>query len=110
MLEEKTVDRVEAAEVSAGPSSAPRFEASFPISARWSVERLLGLTKDQTVELWRSLPAVSLDELQGHFMGLVPNHGDPVKQASTTDFMYNHHSVRGYWLGKAYRKTGENEG
>jgi hypothetical protein len=91
-------------------ASAAPAQASFPITKRWSVESLLGLTKQQTVDLWSTLPAVSLEELQGHFMGLVPNHGDAAVQASTQEFMYNHESQRGYWLGKAYRKTGENVG
>ena len=50
-------------------------------------------------------PAVEMSELNGHYLGLVPNAGDPERRASTDDFMYNENSERGYWLGKAYQPT-----
>jgi hypothetical protein len=94
-------------------ASAQRPEASaysFPITATWSMEALLALSRQEIVDLWKSLPAATLDELQGHFMGLVPNGGDPERQLGTSKFMYDENSEKGYWLGKAYRKKGPNEG
>jgi hypothetical protein len=109
MLEEKVRSSVETTQENA--SAAKRhFEAAFPITPNWSVERLLSMTKEETIELWSTLPAVSLEELQGHFMGIIPNYGDPERQAAATAYMYDENSVRGYWLGKAYRQTGPNEG
>lgn len=109
MLEEKTRDSAVAGEANLAEVKA-RSEAAFPITPNWSVERLLSMTKEETIELWKTLPAVSLEELQGHFTGIIPNCGDPQRQAAATEYMYDENSVRGYWLGKAYRKTGPNEG
>jgi hypothetical protein len=93
--------------------SSPELDTgpgSFPINGHWALEQLLALSRDDVIELWRSAPEVSLDELQGHFMGVIPNAGDSKRQRDTGDFMYNEHSRQGYWLGKAFRKTGPNEG
>lgn len=84
--------------------------ASYPITASYSLEQILAMTRDEVLKLWGTLTAVSLEELQGHFMGLVPNGGDPERQAQTAEFMYNENSERGHWCGKAYLKTGENQG
>jgi len=43
-------------------------------------------------------------------MGLVPNGGEPQRQADTGGFMYDETSPRGFWLGKAFRRTGPNAG
>jgi hypothetical protein len=85
-------------------------EASYPVTSNWSIEQLLALTRDEVVEIWGKLPSATLEELQGHFMGVIPNAGDSERQAGTAEFMYNEYSERGYWLGKAYRKIGPNEG
>ena len=85
-------------------------QASYPITPRYSLEQLLAMGGQEIIETWGALPAASLDELQGHFMGLVPNGDDPKRQAETGGRMYNENSVKGFWLGKAYRKTGDNEG
>ncbi|MEI6723823.1 MAG: hypothetical protein WCO67_23930 [Betaproteobacteria bacterium] len=104
-----------AAAASAVPSEnggqAPVRElGSFPISSHWTMERLLKLSHPQIIALWRDLPAATLEELQGHFTGITPNAGDAERQARIAGNMYNEDSERGYWLGKAYRKTGANEG
>ena len=85
-------------------------EASYPITSNWSIEQLLALSRDDVIEMWGNLPAATLTELQGHFMGLVPNAGHRDSQTATSAFMYDENSERGYWLGKAYRQTGPNEG
>lgn len=84
--------------------------ASFPITANYSMERLLAMSREEVISLWGTLPAVSLEELQGHFTGLVPNAGDPERQAQIAASMYDENSEKGYWCGKAYRKTGVNQG
>ena len=78
---------------------------SLPLShsGTWSMEQLLALDHDAVLALWKTLPAVPMAELDGHYQGLVPNGGDLDRQASTADFMYNESSARGYWLGKAYK-------
>lgn len=110
MLEERTRESNPSAVAQASSPVPARHEAAFPLTPNWSVERLLTMTKEEVIALWATLPAVSLDELQGHFTGIIPNPGNPERQASTFDYMYDENSVRGYWLGKAYRKTGDNEG
>lgn len=92
------------------PKSASSVDASMPISKNWSLERILSLNRDQIVELWKTLPPVSMAEMNGHYMGLVPNAGDKTRQASTSDFMYDENLNQGYWLGKAYKQIGPNNG
>ena len=90
----------------------PSEDASFPLSAKgaWTMERLLALDHESTVALWKTLPAAGMAELDGHYQGIVPNAGDHERQVRTSGFMYNEDSVRGYWLGKAYRALTETEG
>ena len=95
------------AETDTGEKSAPR---SFPITETWSVEKLLALTKDEVVALWKTLDPPDFKELDGHYMGLIPNAGDTAVQKGTGDFMYNENSDIGYWLGKAYKPTSATEG
>jgi hypothetical protein len=85
-------------------------DASIPLSPHWTIEKILSMSHDETMALWKTLPPVPLQELHGHYMGLVPNAGDPKRQAGMADYMYNEKSVRGYWLGKVYRQNGENAG
>ncbi len=86
-------------------------EQSFPVTENWSVEGLLAMSRQDVLDLWRDAPGASLQDMQGHFMGLIPNAGDSKQQRETGVFMYNEVSPNGgYWLGKAFTKTGENEG
>ncbi len=95
----------------AAPRSVENVEASsYPITETWSVEKLLALSRDEIVALWKGLDPPEFTELDGHYMGLVPNAGDPVTQKATGSFMYNENSLIGYWLGKAYKPTTATEG
>jgi hypothetical protein len=87
-----------------------RADGSIPLSAHWTLERLLAMSHEDTMALWKTLPPVPVKELHGHYTGLVPNAGDPKRQAGMADYMYSETSVRGYWLGKVYKQTGENAG
>ena len=93
-------------------ADAPPEGGSFPLSAKgsWTMERLLALDHESTVALWKTLPAAEMAELNGHYQGIVPNAGDPERQARTSGFMYDEDSPRGYWLGKAYLPLTETEG
>ena len=86
--------------------------ASMPLSpsGEWSMEKILTLNRAQLFDIWKKLPAAPMRELDGHYMGLVPNAGKPSEQAQTTNFMYNEKSVRGYWLGKAYKAHSDKKG
>lgn len=85
-------------------------DGSMPVSKDWTLEQILAMNRDSILALWKTLPPIPLEELNGHYQGLVPNAGVKDRQARARDYMYNENSVRGYWLGKAYKKTGNNEG
>jgi len=78
---------------------------AFPITEKWSVEKLLSLTRDEVVALWKTLDPPPFTELNGHYMGIIPNAGDAATQKGTGNSMYNQNSDIGYWLGKAYKPT-----
>ena len=99
---------------SAGPPTAPfDFEklkgrpnlGQTPVgtSGQWSLEKLLALTQAEGIELWRTLPPASVQEMNGHYMGLGPDAMNVQYQKGYADYMFNEHSPRGYWLGKAFR-------
>ena len=79
-------------QVSAG--SLVTTQASYPITPRYSLEQLLAMGGQEIIDTWGALPAVSLDELQGHFMGLVPNGDDPKRQAETAARPLQRQSLR----------------
>ena len=74
-------------------------------TGEWTLERVLALSRVEIIELWKAAPAPEFTEFKGHYMGLVPNAGDEERRASTDAFMFDEHSERGYWLGKAYKPT-----
>jgi hypothetical protein len=92
------------------PEVAKARDSSRPVSKKWTLEQILAMSREQIIEVWKSLRPAPLKELNGHYMGLVPNAGDKTRQASTTNYMSNENSPRGYWLGKAYKQTMENKG
>ena len=71
-------------------------------SGQWTLEKLLSLTQAEQEHLWRDMPAPTLKEMNGHYMGLGPQADDPAVQKSYADYMYNEKSVRGAWQGKAF--------
>jgi hypothetical protein len=79
-------------------------------SARWTLEELIKLNREQVVDLFRTLEAPALEELTGEFTGHVPDGGDPENRRRIDERMFNENSWLGYWLGKAYRVTGDNVG
>src|SRR5262245_58984577 len=72
-------------------------------SGEWSLEKLLSLTQAEQEALWRTLPAPTLKEMNGHYMGLGPQADNPAVQKSYAAYMYDEKSVRGAWQGKAFR-------
>ena len=85
-------------------------QRSFPLTKNWSLEDVLALSREEVIELWKNSPPPTLSEMNGHYMGLVPNGGDPAAQEETGDFMYNEQSRIGFWLGKAYKPTSATKG
>jgi hypothetical protein len=72
-------------------------------SGKWSMEMLNALTQEEGIALWRTLPAPTLEEMNGHYVGMGPGADDPEYQKRYAAYMFNEKSVRGYWLGKAFR-------
>ena len=85
-------------------------ERSFPLTEKWSIEKLLSLSKEQVIAIWKTLDPPQFSELDGHYMGVIPNAGDPATQEATGDVMYNENSRIGFWLGKAYKPTSATKG
>ncbi len=79
-------------------------------SGKWSLEKLLALTQAEGIELWRGLDAVSMDEMNGHYMGMGPDALNEEYQRGYADFMFNENSRLGFWLGKAFRPLTETTG
>lgn len=79
-------------------------------SRQWSLEKLLALTQKEGVELWRTLPAVPLKEMNGHYMGVVPFADNVEQQRSFANNMLNEKSAAGYWLGKGFKPVSETAG
>jgi hypothetical protein len=72
-------------------------------SGKWTLEKLLSLTQAEQEALWRALPAPTMEEMNGHYMGIGPHADDPERQKSYAAYMYDEKSARGAWLGKAFR-------
>lgn len=81
-----------------------------PRAAKWTVEKLMELNREQVLALWSECPAVDMAELCGEYTGLIPNAGDPEQQQRTAEVMYNENSRLGYWLGKAYFPLSKTKG
>ena len=77
---------------------------------KWPLERILAMGRDEIIALWKTLPPPEFTEMDGHYMGLVPNADNKEVYKSTAFTMYNHDSPLGYWLGKAYKPTSATKG
>ncbi|MFK0007874.1 hypothetical protein ACIQTZ_12555 [Paenarthrobacter sp. NPDC090520] len=73
-------------------------------TGKGTLEGLLSLTQPQALELWGKLPSPTLDEMNGHYAGFIP---DPQGRGS---LMFDEASPVGYWLGKAFRPLDDNLG
>jgi hypothetical protein len=92
-----------------GNAAAPEAPVASGVAvdetSEWTLERVLALSRDEIIALWKAAPAADMAELNGHYMGLVPNAGDPERRAATDARMYDENSDIGFWLGKAYQPT-----
>lgn len=79
-------------------------------SGKWTLEKLLSLTPAEQEALWRALPAPTLQEMNGHYMGIGPIADDPERQKAYAAYMYDEKSVRGAWQGKAFRPLDATKG
>jgi hypothetical protein len=86
-----------------------RAGSHTPIATgKWTLEQLLSLSQQEGIELWRTLPSPTLEEMNGHYTGYIPSHQDLGEFAAN---MHSETSPVGYWLGKAFHpldsKVGE---
>lgn len=72
-------------------------------SGVWTLEKLLSLTQAEQERLWRQLPAPTLAEMNGHYLGIGPQADNTEVQKSYAAYMYDEKSIRGAWQGKAFR-------
>jgi len=77
---------------------------------KWTKEKVLDLTRENVIELWKQCPAAEMTELIGEFTGLVPNAGDEERQKRTAEVMYNENGRLGYWMGKAFWPVSKTRG
>ncbi len=75
----------------------------------WSPPRALGLTAGEFIELFKTLPAPELEELQGEYSGF-PHLGDSEEHHARVLARMCNRAGRGYWLGKAYGQLSEGRG
>lgn len=69
---------------------------------KYAVDHIMhGMSRDEALDLWKTLPAPGPDEMNGEYTGHVHDRGDEGVRAAKTKFFYN--SPCGFWLGKAYR-------
>jgi hypothetical protein len=80
------------------------------VTGHWSLEKLLSLTQAEGVALWKTLAAVPMAEMNGHYMGMGPDALNEKYQERYAAFMFDEKSSRGYWLGKAFRPLSETAG
>jgi hypothetical protein len=76
----------------------------------WTAEKVMELTREEVIELWKQCPAADMTELVGEFTGLIPNAGDEEAQKRTAEVMYNESGPLGYWLGKAFWPLSKTKG
>lgn len=77
---------------------------------KWTIEKIMALNRERVIELWKECPAVDMAELDGEYTGLVPNAGNEAAAERTAAVMFDENSVRGYWLGKAYKPLSATKG
>ncbi|HUV44580.1 MAG TPA: hypothetical protein VMW13_07105 [Dehalococcoidales bacterium] len=77
---------------------------------QWTKEKLMELSREEVIELWKQCPAVEMTELVGEFEGVIPNAGDEERRERTAEIMYNENSRTGYWLGKAFWPISKTKG
>lgn len=77
---------------------------------KWTEEKVMALTREEVIELWKQCPAADMTEMVGEFTGLIPNAGDEEAQKRTAQVMYNESGPTGYWLGKAFWPLSKTKG
>ena len=61
---------------------------------KWTREDVMGLTREEVIELWKQCPAAQVTELVGEFDGLLPNAGNHEGYARLRESMLDEISAR----------------
>ena len=80
------------------------------LSSEWTVERALALGKKEQLQLFATLPAPALQELDGEYLGHASTPRDAKAEAIQSASLFDESSPFGYWLGKAFTATSASEG
>lgn len=78
--------------------------------SEWTREKLVGLNHADALELFKSLPSVAFDELEGEYAGDIPDGGDEAVKRMLAQGIFNEETPFGCWLGKAVTRTSETAG
>ena len=77
----------------------------------WTLEKVMQLTGEEIIELWKTLPAPEFTELQGEYEGHVPLVGaDEAFIQQINETMKNENGPDGLWIGKAFNATSDDKG
>lgn len=79
-------------------------------TSEWTAERALALSTTDILELFETLSAPAFSELDGEYTGHAHMGDTEESRRQVTAVMYDENSVQGYWLGKAYKPTGDDVG
>lgn len=93
-----------------GQAFADSGESPKEAKKEWIIEDVMAMGQAEIIELWEQSPAATLEEMDGLFVGYIPFADNPTNEKRIQKVMYNVNSARGFWVGKAYTKTGENKG
>ncbi len=77
---------------------------------KWTIEKVMALSRQEVIELWKTLPAPDFEELDGEYTGHVPDGGDEEVRKQVAEVMFNETSALGFWLGKAYKAASSTKG
>lgn len=76
-----------------------------------ALDALMALPERQQLDLWSSMPAPTMSDLQGEFVGLKSlEDQDAESWRRLLETFWNPQGHLGYWLGKAFRATSADAG
>jgi hypothetical protein len=79
-------------------------------TTQWTAERALALSREEFIQLFKTLPAPEFEGFAGEFTGYAHLGDTEESRQRVTAVMYDENSERGYWLGKAYKPETQDRG
>lgn len=85
--------------------------AAESVVGRFSVDEIMhGMSREQALALFRTLPAPGPQELSGEYTGHIHDGGDLELRAKRRAFFFDESSSLGSWLGKSYTSDAQGRG